>query len=203
MPVSKAKKQDILSNLETLMKDSKSLAFVQTNKISVSEDTKIRKDLRENSSSMIKAKKTLIRLAFKNVHGVEMEDDMLPWAVSVVFSFEDPMSGMWIMSKYAKEFKKEEKIKFAAAYLEDKLVWEAEATKLASIPSREVLLSKFLGSAKSPIAALARLFDAWSKALSEKSLSTMKDLESDTPAESPKEETPVAEEAKSEEAKPE
>lgn len=175
MAVTRAKKQKILENIETLMKDSKSLAFIATNKITVIEATSMRKDLRDANASVMVAKKTLIKMAYKNVFGTELDKE-LPGAVSIIFSFEDSMSWMWIASKYAKEWKKEEKIKFVAAHIEWELIWEEKATKLASIPSRETLLAKFLGSAKSPISSLVRFFDATKVELESKWLEKAWDL---------------------------
>jgi len=175
MAVTKEKKQEILKNLETLMKDSKSLAFIKTDKITVSEATTMRKDLREAQAGIMVAKKTLIKIAYKNVFDSELSEE-LPWSISIIFSFEDPMAWMWVTSKYAKEWKKEEKIKFVAAHIEWKLIWSEEATKLASIPSRETLLAKFLGSAKSPISSLVRFFDAAKTELESKWLEKAWDL---------------------------
>jgi hypothetical protein len=71
----------------------------------------------------------------------------------------------------------------------------AETKKLATLPSREVLLAKLLGSMMSPLSGLARFFDAAGKDLTAKSLTKVGDLVGSAPkAEKvPVAETPVAE----------
>jgi hypothetical protein len=70
----------------------------------------------------------------------------------------------------------------------------ADETKvLASMPSRETLLGRLVGSMKSPISALARFFDAAKKDLEAKDVAKVRDLKNATPkkAEAPKEEVKV------------
>ncbi len=57
-----------------------------------------------------------------------------------------------------------------------------ETAKLATLPSREVLLAKLLGSMMSPLSGLARFFDAAGKDLTTKSLTKVRDLVGSAPA---------------------
>ena len=157
MAVSKAKKVEILAQLETELKASTSVAFTSNTKLTVEEITNLRRDLRKVDAKFMLAKKTLVRIAFKNVLNVEINEDIMPWQVAVLISKGDKIAAFAIVAKYANDFKKDEKIKFVGAYLDGEIYDAAGATKLASIPSREVLLSKLLGSMKAHISALARL----------------------------------------------
>jgi hypothetical protein len=73
----------------------------------------------------------------------------------------------------------------------------AETRKLATLPSREVLLAKLLGSMMSPLSGLARFFDAAGKDLTTKNLTKVGDLvgsaEKIEKIEEKKEEAPVVE----------
>ena len=82
--------------------------------------------------------------------------------------------------------------------MDGRLMDGAETKKLATLPSREVLLAKLLGSMMSPLSGLARFFDAAGKDLTAKSLTKVGDLVGSAPAPAKaekKEETsaPVAE----------
>jgi large subunit ribosomal protein L10 len=66
-----------------------------------------------------------------------------------------------------------------------------ETAKLATLPSREVLLAKLLGSMMSPLSGLARFFDAAGKDLVSKSLTKVGDLVGAAPAPAKTEETPA------------
>ena len=65
---------------------------------------------------------------------------------------------------------------FVAGYMEGRLMDATETAKLATLPSREVLLAKLLGSMMSPLSGLARFFDAAGKDLTAKSLTKVGDL---------------------------
>lgn len=176
MAVSKAKKIEQLASLESHLKEATSVAFTSNQKITVSEVSALKRDLREQNAIFLIAKKTLIRLAFKNVHNVEIDLETLPGQVALIISKEDALSPLGVANKYATNWKKEKKLTFVGGYMDGRMMDEAETKKLATLPSREVLLSKLLGSMMSPLSSLARFFDAASKDLESKSLKTVADL---------------------------
>lgn len=178
MAVSKARKSEQLAEIESLFKEAKSIGFTSNTKITVSEVTAIKKELRDHNAIFMTAKKTLIRLAFKNVFNIDLDIDTLPGQVAMVISKEDPISPLGVVNKYAtqKDWKKAKKLVFVGGYFDGELVDAASITKIASLPSREVLLSKLLGSMMSPLSGLARFFDAAKKDLEAKSLEKVSDL---------------------------
>jgi ribosomal protein L10 len=143
------------------------------------------------------AKKTLIRIAFKNVFSVDLDLSTLPGQVALVISKGDALAPFGIANKYATEWRKEEKLVFVAGYLEGRMMDATETKKLATLPSREVLLAKLLGSMMSPLSGLARFFDAAGKDMTTKWATKVKDLIGATaaPTEAPKAEVPAAPEA--------
>lgn len=195
MAVSKARKVEQVAQLEALIKDAKSIGFTSNQKITVAEVTAIKKELFAQNAVFITAKKTLIRIAFKNALNIDLDIDTLPGQVAMVVAKEDAIAPLGIVNKYAneKDWKKAQKLTFVGGYFEGKIVDAESIRKIASLPSREVLLAKLLGSMMSPLSGLARFFDAAKKDLETKNLSTIKDLE--VPAKT--EETP-AEETKAE-----
>jgi large subunit ribosomal protein L10 len=197
MAVSKAKKVEQLSVLEAHLKEATSVGFTSNQKVTVLEVSNLKKDLRAQNAIFLTAKKTLIRIAFKNVYGVELDINTLPGQVALVIAKGDAIAPLGVANKYANEWKKEQKLTFVAGYMEGRLMDGAETKKLATLPSREVLLAKLLGSMMSPLSGLARFFDAAGKDLGTKGLTKVGDLVGAAPA---KAEAPVAEEAKVEEA---
>lgn len=195
MAVSKARKVEQVAQLEALIKDAKSIGFTSNQKITVAEVTAIKKELFAQNAVFITAKKTLIRIAFKNALNIDLDIDTLPGQVAMVVAKEDVIAPLGIVNKYAneKDWKKAQKLTFVGGYFEGKIVDAESIRKIASLPSREVLLAKLLGSMMSPLSGLARFFDAAKKDLETKNLSTVGDLE--VPAKT--EETP-AEETKAE-----
>lgn len=179
MAVSKARKVEQLAQLEAHLKEAKSVGFTSNTKITVAEVTAIKRDLIPHNAIYLTAKKTLIRIAFKNVFGFDLDIDTLPGQVAMVITKEDAIAPLGVVNKYAsqKDWKRAQKLTFVGGYFEEKIVDADSIRKIASLPSREVLLAKLLGSMMAPLSSLARFFDAAKKDLEAKNLSTVKDLE--------------------------
>ena len=205
MAVSKARKSEQLSALEAHLKEAKSVAFTSNQKVTVLEVSALKRDLRAQNAVFLIAKKTLIRIAFKNVYSVDLDLATLPGQVALVIGKGDAIAPFGVANKYANEWKKEEKMVFVAGYMDGRMMDGAETKKLATLPSREVLLAKLLGSMMSPLSGLARFFDAAGKDLTAKSLTKVGDLVGSAPAPAKAEKkeeapAPVAEAPKVEEA---
>ncbi len=170
MAVSKQKKQEILEDIKKNLTDAKSVAFTSNNALTVEEISDIRGGLREVGAKMMLAKKTLIKIAFKDVYDVELSDEMLDGQIAMLLSFEDEVGGLGKTNDYIKKLG-EEKIKFMGSYLDGNLS-DAEQTKaLAKLPSKEVLLgqlvwvisaptSKLVGTLDSLVASFVRVVEA-------------------------------------------
>lgn len=190
MAVSKSKKIDILENLKKSIKDAKSVSFTTNNGLTVEEITKLRKDLREVNTSFTLVKKTLIKLAFKEVYNVEIDDSILNGQIAVVCSNDDAVAGLWKVNDFIKTFKKDPKVVWAWSYFDWEIKNAQETSNIASIPSKEVLLWRLVWSMLSPVSALARFFDAAAKKLSDE---WMQNLTSAPKKEEKKEEAKVEE----------
>ena len=178
MAVSRAQKEAILVVLEAHLKESVSVGFTSNQKLTVEDINAIRNDVRAVGGSVFMlAKKTLMRIAFKNVFGVDLDLDTLPGQVAIVISKgADKIAPLAAVNKYVAEFKKEEKIKFVGGYMDSRVMDASETSRLAGLPSREVLLAKLLGSMMSPLSGLARFFDGAKKELEAKKVTTVGDL---------------------------
>ena len=101
-------------------------------------------------------KNTLVTLAVKEL-GYEGVVPFLEGPVSIAFGYEDATAPARILNDFAKENKKLE----LKAGIVDGEVYDSDKVKqLASIPSKEVLLAKLLGSFNAPISNFAYLIKA-------------------------------------------
>lgn len=176
MTVSKTKKSETLAELKADLARANSFALVQSNRITVAEVSKVRRWLLPVSGKMVVAKKTLIQIAVKEVKWVEIPENMLPGQVAIVMAFDDAVAPFSVINTLAKEFEGSDKLVFTGSYL-DATLQDAQTTKkLASLPSREVLLAKFMGSLLSPVSSLARFFDGAKQKMTETNKSTVGDL---------------------------
>lgn len=162
MAVTKEQKIEILNELISQFKEAKSIWFATTTKLTVEEFSTLRNNLREVNASYTIAKKTLIKKAIKEALNIEIDLTDLPGQIGVVCSQEDAIAGLWKVNDLVKETKWE-KIAWALSIFEWELKDLEETKAIAGMPSRETLLSRLVGSMKSPISSLARFFDAAAK----------------------------------------
>jgi len=125
---------------------------------------------------MTVAKKTLIQLAVKEVKGVDVPEEMLPGQVAIIMAFDDDVAPLSVVNTLSSEFEGTDKLVFTGSYLDGSLQDAQTTKKLASLPSRDVLLSKFMGSLLSPVSSLARFFDGAKNKMTETNKSTVCDL---------------------------
>lgn len=124
--------------------------------LSVEEDTELRKRLREAGVEYKVYKNTMTTLAAKEA-GLEGIVTYLEGPVSIAFSYDDATAAARALNDFAKDHKKLE----LKAGIVEKQVYDANMIKaIATIPSREVLIAKLLGSIKSPLSNLAYLLSA-------------------------------------------
>lgn len=162
MAVTKAKKVAILEDLKAKMAWAQSIAFTKNEGLTVEEITRVRKELRTANSSFTLAKKTLIKIALKEVYGADIDMSMLPGQVAMLCSNKDAVEGLGKLNDLSKEIvvKKVPKITFVASYFEGTIKDATETKAIAALPSRETLLGRLVGSMMSPLSGLARFLDA-------------------------------------------
>ena len=148
-------KQPIVDEISGVIKDAQSVVVVDYRGLTVSEDTQLRKQLREAGVSYKVYKNTLVSRA---VEGTEFESlrEVLEGPSAFAISTEDATAPARILAKFAKTAPN---LEMKAGVVEGTF-YDAEGIKaIASVPSREELLSKLLGSLQSPITNLARVLN--------------------------------------------
>lgn len=153
MALTKDQKTAQLNELVQKLKDSESVMFSQYIGLNVADVSDLRNKLIENGAEMKVAKKTLIKLAFKEAGYPDIEPDDLEGAVACIFSFEDPLSGAQTAFKFAKGH---DQVKLVGGVFEGKLISKEEAMAIAQIPGRTELLTIFACMLNSPMSSFAR-----------------------------------------------
>ena len=121
--------------------------------LTVEQDTQLRKQLREAGVVYKVYKNTLVKRA---IAGTEFEPmtDMLEGPTAIAICTTDATAPARILSNFAKTA---EALELKCGVVEGTYYDAAGIQTIASIPSREELLSKFLGSIQSPITNFARV----------------------------------------------
>lgn len=148
-------KQPIVEEISGAIKDAASVVVVDYRGLTVAEDTQLRKQLREAGVSYKVYKNTLVSRA---VEGTEFEGlrEVLEGPSAFAISADDATAPARILAKFAKTAPK---LEIKAGVVEGTF-YDADGMKaIASVPSREELLSKLLGSLQSPITNLARVLN--------------------------------------------
>ncbi len=151
--ITKEQKKQIVKDLADKAKVAKSIVFVDYKGMQVKDVTELKKQLREAGVEYLVSRKTLINLALKNA-GVEANVRELEGQVAVSFSNEDEVVAAKIIDKFAKT---NEHLKMLGGVLGTQVMNESEVKALAKVPSKEELLSKLVGSLKSPISGFVNV----------------------------------------------
>jgi len=146
-------KQPVVQEISEIIKEAQAAVLVDHRGLTVAEDTQLRRQLREAGVSYKVYKNTMMNFAFK---GTDFEPlyEVLKGPSALAVSSTDATAPARILAKFAKTAPA---LEIKAGVVEGTF-YDAEGMKaIAAVPSREELLSKFLGSIQSPIANFARV----------------------------------------------
>jgi large subunit ribosomal protein L10 len=150
------KKQAVIQEIREKIDRAKSMVLVDARGLTVEQDTVLRKTLREAGVDYKVYKNTMINFAVEGTWSEGIKS-YLAGPTTVAFSYDDATAAASLISK---QFKAMPKLEFKAGVIEG-VVYDADGMKaVADIPPREVLLSRLLGSFKSPMSSFARVINA-------------------------------------------
>lgn len=148
-------KKPIVEEITNNVKDAQSVILVNYSGLTVEQDTILRKELREAGVLYKVYKNTMMNFAFKGT-ACESLSEHLHGTNALAISADDATAPARILDKYAKQYPALELI---AGVVEGNYNDKEGIQALASIPSREELLGKLLGSIQSPISNFARVLN--------------------------------------------
>ncbi|MBE6661776.1 MAG: 50S ribosomal protein L10 [Ruminococcaceae bacterium] len=156
-------KQNLVSELAEEIKNSISGVLVNYQGITVDDDTKMRKALREAGVNYKVVKNSLTGRACDEVGFSEMKQ-YLTGMTAIAISENDAIAPAKILKEYAEKI---ESFSILAGYVDGAVIDTKTVEALAEIPSKEVLIAKFLGSIKSPVYSFAYAIKAVADKLAE------------------------------------
>ncbi|MGI6212906.1 MAG: 50S ribosomal protein L10 [Anaerovoracaceae bacterium] len=183
-------KQEIVDEIKSKLDGAQSAVLVDYIGITVAEADELRKNLREANVDYSVYKNTMMKRA---VEGTEFEGlaDLMKGPSAIAISKDDATAGARILNEAIKKYKKME---FKGGVVEGVFYDKEGITQIADIPSREVLLAKFLGSIQSPVSKFVRTLAA---------IADAKPEDGAAPEEAKEEAAPAAEAAPAEAAEAE
>ena len=148
-------KKKVVSELADTLSSSVAGVIVDYKGITVDEDTKLRKELREAGVKYAVVKNTILKLAAeKELSDI---DDVLEGTTAIATSAEDHVAAARILSKFAESSKT---FTIKKGFLDGKVIGVETVESLAKLPSKDVLLATVCNAFNAPIAAFARAMQA-------------------------------------------
>lgn len=146
-------KQAIIDEIKDKFERAQSAVVIDYIGITVAEADAMRKKLREADVDYTVYKNTLVKRA---IAGTEYEalSEVLEGPSGFAFSYEDATAPARVLNESRKAYKKME---FKGGIVEGEFYDKDNIEVIAAIPSRETLISKFMGSIQSPITNFARV----------------------------------------------
>jgi len=152
--VKKNEKAETVESLKAAIAAQRGTVVTSFRGLKVSEITALRKKLRAIDAEIRVVKNTLILRAAEGTPFGDLSAHFTG-PTAVAFSHGDPVA----MAKVLKEFAAATpKVKLRAGFVEGKVLSTKDVETLASVPPREILLSRLVGGLASPITRLAQAF---------------------------------------------
>jgi len=169
----KSKKEEMIKDLEGAIKSSESLVFVNFHGLKVSEETKLRRSLRDQGVNYRVSRKTLLRRALAG----KAEGEIPELAGEVAIAYSKPARNAThsvaggdatASAREIYSFQKTHKglLEIIGGIFEGKFLGKEKMMEIAMIPSREVLYAQFVNLINSPIQRFAVVLDAIAKSRS-------------------------------------
>ena len=146
-------KQPIVQEISDLLSDAKAAVLVDYAGLTVEQDTRLRKQLREANVTYKVYKNTMMRFAVKDTP-FEGLTELLQGPTAVAVSVEDATAPAGILYKFAKEAPA---LELKGGVVDGTFYGKDTIEVIATIPGREELLGRLLGSFQAPIANFARV----------------------------------------------
>ncbi len=152
-------KKAVVAEITERLKNAQAGVIADYRGLTVAQDTELRKKLREAGVEYSIVKNTLTRFAANEV-GLGELDPVLNGPTALATSATDVIAPAKVLVEFAKD---NEQLEIKAGFIDGKVIGVDEVKVYASIPSKEVLISKMLGSLQAPVSSLVRALDAIAK----------------------------------------
>ena len=149
-------KEKMVSEIKEKLERSSALVLTDYRGLTVAEVTDLRRQLREEGVEFKVLKNTLIKRA-ANELGYDELEPFLQGPTAIAFGYEDPVLPASIIFKFAKSTGK---LEIKAGMLSGEVILVADVNNLASLPSKEVLLSQVLSVFQSPLVGVTSVLQA-------------------------------------------
>ena len=148
-------KRRVVDELRQQLDLSSTLIVSEYRGLTVKEIAEIRRSLRKQDVTYRVVKNRLMKIAASETRGSAI-NDLLVGPTAIAFGSDESATAKAVIDAI-KPFKQ---VRITGALLGSRTIDAAGVTRLAALPSRDVLLSQVAGAIAAPMATMAGLFDA-------------------------------------------
>jgi large subunit ribosomal protein L10 len=150
--MNREQKAVLVASLKDEFAQSKAAFLVNYSGLTVEQLQNLRKGLRSKGGRMKITKARLMKMAAQDIPEAQIMEPFFKEQIGVVFARQEAPSVAKILTDFAKEH---EAMSIVVGSLEHRLLDKADITRIASLPSKEVLLAQLCGTLQAPVARLA------------------------------------------------
>ncbi|OQX85374.1 MAG: 50S ribosomal protein L10 [Candidatus Latescibacteria bacterium 4484_7] len=145
-----------VEDLKGLLESAKSIVLNDFTGLNVKDISELRKKCRENNVTFKVVKNTLAKRAIAELRIDELEP-MFEGPTAIAVSAEDEVAPAQVLKKFADDY---ELPRLKGGYIAGHIYDAKEIERLASLPSKEVLLAQVVGTMQAPLRGLVTVLDA-------------------------------------------
>jgi large subunit ribosomal protein L10 len=153
----RSEKEAIIAEVAEKAARAVAMYFADFSKLTVSEETELRREFRKFGVEYNVVKNTLARKALQQLTGYDRVYDKLVGPTGIAFSYDDPSAPAKIIKKYSEKLGK---FKLKAAVIEKQVYDATRLNELANMPSRKDMVAAILGSLQAPASGIVGAINA-------------------------------------------
>ncbi|MCB0746558.1 MAG: 50S ribosomal protein L10 [Ignavibacteriae bacterium] len=153
----KNEKVESVSEIKALIEESNGIYLVDYSGVNVQDISHLRREfLKENVNYKV-FKNSLLKRALADVGGYDKFDPLLVGMTGVAFTSENYIAPAKIIKKY---FKEKDKFSFKGSYIDSQFYGADKLDVLASMPTKEEVMSSIIGSIAAPASGIVGAINA-------------------------------------------
>lgn len=150
MQITREMKAERLAEIKTLLAKQQIIIFTNYQGLKAKETDLVRLAVEPTDAKYLVTKNTLLRLALKEAN-LSIESDAFDAPLACIFGLADSVATAKAVIKVQKEL---EALNILGGIVDGELVDEAAIRNLATLPGRDELLAKLVGSINAPLSGL-------------------------------------------------
>ncbi len=154
MAKTRAKKESEVKVIADGLKGAKTVVFADITNLKVADSTDLRRKARKENIDIVSAKKTLLRIALKEAGITTVDPSAFKGSVAMLLGTEDEVAPAKVFEAFRKTH---ENVSLLGGLFGTKLMSVEDVKTLASLPSKQELIAKVVGTIRAPLSGLVNV----------------------------------------------